>query len=137
MVIGLNEGFSVTIDYEFFLLGIGQKMDIVENKNADEKLKNLTLIIYILYLASVFIGVTAIAAIIINYLKKDDVAGTLYESHFRWQIRTFWFGILWAVIGAVTIVFFIGFLILIATGIWLLYRMIRGLLALNDGKPVY
>jgi len=133
----LNESFSVTIDYEFFLLDIGQKMDIVENKNADEKLKNLTLIIYILYLASVFIGVTAIAAIIINYLKKDDVAGTLYESHFRWQIRTFWFGILWAVIGAVTIVFFIGFLILIATGIWLLYRMIRGLLALNDGKPVY
>ena len=112
-------------------------MDIVENKHTDEKLKNLTLIIYILYLASVFIGVTAIAAIIINYLKKDDVAGTLYESHFRWQIRTFWFGILWAVIGAVTIVFFIGFLILIATGIWLLYRMIRGLLALNDGKPVY
>ncbi|MGO3892444.1 MAG: DUF4870 family protein [Paenalcaligenes sp.] len=112
-------------------------MDIVENKNADEKLKNLTLIIYILYLASVFIGVTAIAAIIINYVKKDDVAGTLYESHFRWQIRTFWFGILWAVIGAITAVFFIGFLILIATGIWLLYRMIRGLLALNDGKPIY
>ena len=112
-------------------------MSIVETNNVDEKLKRLTLIIYILYLASAFIGLTAIAAIIINYVKKDEVAGTFLESHFRWQMRTFWFGLLWAVVGALTAAFIIGFFILAATGIWLLYRMIRGLLALNDGKAMY
>ena len=56
--------------------------------------QRLTLIIYVLYLASFFVGITAIAAIIINYLKKDEVANTYLASHFRWQIRTFWFGVL-------------------------------------------
>lgn len=99
--------------------------------------QRLTLIIYILYLASFFIGITAIAAIIINYLKKDEVANTYLASHFRWQMRTFWFAVLWAAIGFITVFLAIGYVILLANGIWMLYRMIRGLLALNERKPMY
>ena len=99
--------------------------------------QRLTLIIYILYLASFFVGITAIAAIIINYLKKDEVANTYLASHFRWQIRTFWFAVLWAAIGFITVFLAIGYVILLANGIWMLYRMIRGLLALNERKPMY
>jgi uncharacterized membrane protein len=97
----------------------------------------LTTVIYALYAASYFVGVTAIVAIVMNYVKKDDVAGTFLESHFRWQIRTFWFGVLWGVLGTVTMMFIIGWFILIANGIWIIYRIVKGWLRLNDGKPMY
>lgn len=86
---------------------------------------------------SLFFGIPFIVAIIINYVKKSDVEGTLYESHFRWQIRTFWFTVLWSVIGVVTAFFLVGFLVLAAAGIWYIYRVVRGFLNLNDGKPMY
>ena len=78
----------------------------------------------------------AIVGIIINYVKKDDVAGTWLESHFRWQIRTFWFGLLWAAIGAATAVILIGFAILFANFCWIIYRIVKGWLNLNDNKPM-
>ena len=68
----------------------------------EESAKTLTTVIYALYAASYFVGVTAIVAIVMNYVKRDDVVGTFLESHFRWQIRTFWFGMLWGVLGAIT-----------------------------------
>jgi len=97
----------------------------------------LTTVIYALYAASYFVGITAIIAIVMNYVKKDDVAGTFLESHFRWQIRTFWFGVLWGVLGAITMVFIIGWFVLVADGIWVIYRIVKGWLRLNDGKPMY
>jgi uncharacterized membrane protein len=99
-------------------------------------LKQLTLVTYGLYAASLFVGITAIIAIVINYVKRDEVRGTLYESHFSWQIRTFWWGLLWSVIGAVTTFILIGFAILAANYIWLIYRVVKGFLNWNDGKPV-
>ncbi|MGZ4970292.1 MAG: DUF4870 family protein [Methylobacter sp.] len=97
----------------------------------------LTTVIYALYAASYFVGVTAIVAIVMNYIKKDDVAGTFLESHFLWQIRTFWFGLLWGALGAITALFGIGWIILFANGIWIIYRIVKGWLSLNDGKPMY
>ncbi len=97
----------------------------------------LTTVIYALYAASYFVGVTAIVAIVMNYIKKDDVAGTFLESHFRWQIRTFWFGVFWGALGAITALFGIGWIILFANGIWIIYRIVKGWLSLNDGKPMY
>ncbi len=99
--------------------------------------KTLTTILYALYAASFFVGITAIAAIIINYIKRDEVAGTYLESHFRWQMRTFWFGLLWLVLGGLLTIVGVGFFVLIANGIWMLYRVIKGYLNLNDGKPMY
>jgi uncharacterized membrane protein len=97
----------------------------------------LTHIIYALYALSFLTGgLTAIAAIIINYIKRDEVKGTLLESHFNWQMRTFWWGLLWGVIGLITMPVGIGFVILAANAIWLLYRIIKGWLRLNDGLTV-
>lgn len=97
----------------------------------------LTTVIYALYAASYFVGITAIVAIVMNYVKKEDVAGTFLESHFRWQIRTFWFGVLWSVLGIITLALIIGWFVLLANGIWIIYRIVKGWLLLNDGKPMY
>jgi uncharacterized membrane protein len=99
--------------------------------------KTVTTIIYALYAASFFVGITAIVAIVMNYIKKDDVVGTFLESHYRWQIRTFWFGMLWCVLGAITFIIFIGWFVLVAAGVWIIYRIAKGWLRLNDNKPMY
>jgi uncharacterized membrane protein len=104
---------------------------------AEQSAITLTTVIYALYAASYFVGITAIVAIVMNYVKKDDVAGTFLESHFRWQIRTFWFGVLWGVLGTITMIFIVGWFVLIANGIWIVYRIVKGWLRLNDGKPMY
>ncbi len=105
----------------------------------DEKqsgLKKITSIIYVLYGAGALFFPLVIAAIIMNYIKKEDTVGTIYESHFKWQMRTFWFGLLFSVIGGITSIFLIGIPILIATAIWLLYRVIKGFLRLSDNKEM-
>jgi uncharacterized membrane protein len=99
--------------------------------------KTLTTIIYGLYATSLLVGVTALAAIVMNYLKKADVRGTWLETHFDWQIRTFWFATLWVVIGFATAGIGVGMLILIADLVWYVYRIVKGWLNLNDNKPMY
>ena len=101
-----------------------------------DSLRQLTLVVYILYALSTFTGVTAVVAIIINYVKRDDARGTVYESHFLWQMRTFWYGLLWALIGGATVWVGIGFVVLAVNWLWLVYRIVRGLLNWNDGKPM-
>lgn len=98
--------------------------------------KTLTTIIYALYAASFLFGITAIVAIMMNYIKKDDVVGTFFESHFTWQMRTFWFGLLWMVIGGITVFILIGWLILSVNTLWIIYRIVKGWLNLNDNKPM-
>jgi len=102
----------------------------------EQSLKKLTQVVYVLYALSYFAGVSAIVGIIINYVKKEDVAGTWLESHFRWQIRTFWYGMLWAVIGALTFFVLIGMAILFANFCWIIYRIVKGWLNLNENKPM-
>jgi uncharacterized membrane protein len=100
-------------------------------------LKTLTMVVYALQVLSVFVGITAIVGVIINYVKREDAAGTLYESHFDWQIRTFWWGLVWSVIGFVLLFAFgLGLLVWFVAGIWALYRVIKGFLKLNDNQPV-
>ena len=89
------------------------------------------------------IGWPSIIAVILNYVKRSDAAGTWLESHFRWQIRTFWFGLLWVclcglfVVATFGIGFFIAWLPLGIVGLWFVYRIIRGWIALQDGRPMY
>jgi len=99
--------------------------------------KNITHVIYALYAASLISGVTYIIAIILNYVKREDVAGTVYESHFRWQIRTFWFSLLWGVVGAITMWIIVGFVVWAVAGIWFIYRIAKGWLRLSESKPMY
>ena len=108
-------------------------------RNAEQlaSLKNLTMVVYALQVLSVFVGITAIVGVIINYIKREDAAGTLYESHFDWQIRTFWWGLVWSVIGFVLLFAFgLGLLVWFVAGFWALYRVIKGFIKLNDNQPV-
>ena len=105
---------------------------------ADEKhLKTVATVVYALQAAGFFVGITWIIAVIVDYVKKDDARGTWLESHYRWQIRTFWFGLLWGAIGGVLCLIVIGFVILAADGIWIIYRIVKGWLNLAENKPMY
>jgi uncharacterized membrane protein len=99
--------------------------------------KSIATLVYALQAATFIVGITGIIAVIINYVKGPDVQGTWIESHFRWQIRTFWFGLLWGIIGAIASFVFVGIFILIANAIWIIYRIVKGWLNLNDGKVMY
>ncbi len=101
-----------------------------------QKTKNVALVVYVLYALSFLWGVTAIAGVIIAYIKHGDVRGTWLESHFAWQIRTFWWGLAWTVVGIVLALVGVGFLILLAVWIWAVYRVVKGWLRLNDGHVV-
>ncbi len=101
-----------------------------------EQARKLATICYALYAISCIIGITAIAAIIINYLKRDEVADTWVASHFEWQIKTFWYTLVGAFVSWLLIFVLIGFPMLLAVGVWAIYRIVKGWLALNDGKPV-
>lgn len=107
-------------------------------RSAEElaRLRQLTLVIYILYALSWFFGITALVAIIINHIKRPDVAGTIYESHFTWQIRTFWWGFLWFMLGGLTLVIGVGVAIILAAFVWTVYRVVKGFLYWSDGKPL-
>jgi uncharacterized membrane protein len=120
----------------------------------EEGLVRLTHIIYALHAFSAVMGVISsaavvtaflsgwpsILAVILNYVKRGDVRGTYLESHFSWQIRTFWFALIWLVVAGFLIVTIIGiplaWLVVVLTGVWVLYRIGRGWLALNDGREV-
>ena len=117
-------------------------------------LVQLTHIIYGLHAIAVLVGVTSAAtvaggfvfglpsliAVFLNYLKRSDVNGTWLESHFRWQIRTFWFTLLWLVVYGLLIITIIGipiaWILIAILGLWVGYRVIRGWVALADARPV-
>lgn len=102
----------------------------------DLSVKNLTQLVYILQAISLVVGVTAIAAVIINYLKRDEVKGTYLESHFNWQIKTFWYMLAGVILGWLLALVLVGFLVLAVVGLWYIYRIVKGWLALNDGKEL-
>ncbi len=119
-----------------------------------EDLVTLTHIIYGLHAFSVLTGISSAAfivtaflsgwpsiiAVIINYVKRDNVRGTFLDSHFSWQIRTFWWSVLWVVIAGVLIATFIGMVIgiplMVVVGLWILYRIVRGWLTLTGRKAM-
>ncbi len=88
-------------------------------------------------------GWPSIIAVVINYVKRADARGTWLESHFTWQIRTFWFAMLWAFViggvGALLAIVLVGFAIwavgFFVLGLWAIYRIARGWLALRDRRP--
>ena len=94
-----------------------------------------------MFIVTAFItGWPSILAVVLNYIKRSDVHGTYLESHFRWQIRTFWFALLWVVLALLLASTFIGiplaFVLASGAGIWVLYRVTRGWLRLNDKREM-
>ena len=122
--------------------------------SAPGSLVNIAHLIYGLHALSIFIGLTSaitivgafvfgfpsIIAVVLNYIYQHGTRGTYLESHFRWQIRTFWFAALWIAIGLMLFVTLIGipiaWIVLIAAGIWVIYRVARGWLTLQERKPM-
>ena len=120
-------------------------------------LVRLTHVIYALHAVSLLIGIVtaativgaflfswpSIVAVILNYAKRSEVRGTWLESHFRWQIRTFWFGALWVglcvlfVIATLGIGIFIAWIPLGVVGLWFIYRIASGWLRLLDHRAMY
>ncbi len=109
----------------------------VAEEQEERSLKTITTVVYALQAVSFFIGLSFIAAIIVNYIKQPRVAGTWLESHFRWQMRTFWFSVLWSIIGLVLIFVLIGYLVLAVDALWVVYRIVRGWINLSAGKAMY
>jgi len=126
-----------------------------EAPHVDEALVTYTHVIYALHALAVVIGITtfhtivgsfvgglpSIIAVIMNYARRSATRGTYLESHFRWQIRTFWYALLWSVVCGLVMLTIIGIplavLGLAALGIWIAYRVIRGWLSLRDHRPMY
>jgi uncharacterized membrane protein len=102
-----------------------------------ERERRLVLLVYILQALSFLIGVTLLIGVIVNYVKRGDVSGTWLAGHHRWQIRSFWYFLLWFAIGWLTSLILIGYVILPVAALWLIYRIIRGWLALGDGRAPY
>jgi uncharacterized membrane protein len=122
-----------------------------------ESLITLTHVIYGLHALSLVTGIIgaatvvgafltgwpSIIGVILNYVKRSEARGTWLESHFRWQIRTFWFGVLWAALCMLFVVATLGIGMLIAwlplglVGLWFIYRVGRGWLQLKDRRPMY
>ncbi len=92
-------------------------------------------IVYILYLASLVIGVTGIIGLVMAYIKRGEAPEWL-RTHYQWQIRTFWLGLLYTVIGALTAFILIGYLILLANLIWFIIRCVKGLSALEKQQAL-
>ncbi|RUU13470.1 hypothetical protein EOD23_04395 [Mesorhizobium sp. USDA-HM6] len=93
------------------------------------------LVIYILYLASLVVGITGIVGIVLAYINRGK-AGGFVESHYIFLIRTFWIGLLYALISVVLMLLVIGFLLMFAVAVWFIVRCILGLQALQRGEPV-
>ena len=127
-------------------------------RNPEPSLIGYTHIMYALHALAALIGITSsvtvdgqfifavpsIIAVIMNYVRRSEARGTWLESHFTWQLRTFWFAVLWVVLVAVAsaplalvlIGFFTFALGLAVIGLWVIYRVVRGWLTLRDGKPI-
>lgn len=119
-----------------------------------QNLITLTHVMYALHAFSALAGITtaafvvtafltgwpSIIAVIINYVKRNDVRGTFLDSHFSWQLRTFWWALLWVVIAAVLIATFIGIVVglplLVLVGLWIIYRIVRGWIALANREAM-
>ncbi|MGE6796325.1 MULTISPECIES: DUF4870 family protein [Psychrobacter] len=138
--------------------------DNISGNMSDSKRRSLTTynhITYLLYVISYFTaGLLWVVPIIMNYAKRHDADGSWLATHFDWQIKTFWYSIVWFIIGILIITFAlggfgvsmfadssniaigsfllvsIGFIIMGLTFIWHLYRIVRGWIALTDGRPV-
>ncbi|MEY3017767.1 MAG: hypothetical protein RL336_902 [Pseudomonadota bacterium] len=123
-------------------------------REPESRLVTLTYVIYGLHLFSAITGVLSsafvvtafltgwpsIIAVVLNYIYRDDTFGTYLDSHFSWQIRTFWYAALWYVIAILLFITIIGFPIafamMLATGLWVLYRIVRGGLRMTEQRPM-
>lgn len=101
-----------------------------------KKQEGLLKVTYALYALSIVLPITSIVGVVIAYIKRGEIKGSYLDTHYRWLIRTFWWSVLLGIVGLVTFFFGIGIVVFVATGVWFIYRVIKGFLKLNDGLAV-
>ena len=106
-------------------------------KTREQMGKDLATVVYAAQATSFLLIFTLVAGVIVNYVTREQVAGTWIESHYRWQIRTFWWWLVWALVGLALLVVVVGFVIWLVDAIWLIYRIVKGWVRLSEGKPMY
>jgi uncharacterized membrane protein len=136
-IVVLALGLAVAIGLFGFLRTVEAPAAGPRSAEAEPSLRKLAGLVYGLQAASMLVGVTLFAGVIINYLRRSEVHGTWLESHFTWQIRTFWWSLAWCVLGIATAIVLVGIFILIASAVWFVYRIVRGWTELNEGRPMY
>ena len=92
-------------------------------------------VVYFLYIAGMFIGISALIGIVIAYINRGKAGGWV-ESHYTWQIRTFWIGLLYSFVSVLLMIVAIGFVLIFAVAIWVIVRCVLGLQAANRDEPV-
>ena len=130
----------------------------MQDRTVDPSLVSYVHVMYALHALAALIGVTSsftvvgqfvfglpsIIAVIMNFVRRDEARGTWLESHFSWQLTTFWYALLWGaliwVFSLILMLVLVGFLTLplgiLLIGLWIIYRVVRGWLALKDGRAV-
>ena len=103
----------------------------------EKKLRDLALLVYVLQAVGFALWPTWVAGAVVNYVKIADVRNTWLETHFNWQLRTFWFWLAGMIVGFALLIVKIGWLINVGVTIWAIYRVVKGWLYLNDRKPMY
>ena len=98
--------------------------------------KNYVFIAYVTYAVGLLILFTPVVGVIMAYVKRDEAQGSIYASHIDYLIKTFWVSLVGTVLGTFTTLILIGWLILLVTAIWFIYRVVIGLIKLNEDKPV-
>jgi uncharacterized membrane protein len=118
--------------------GVAMNQHVMPDSDAGtEADRNILLIAYVLYALGPFtIFSVAIAGVIINHLKINETHNHFIRSHHRWLMRTFWFSLLWSIIGIALILLIVGYAIGVAVAIWYIYRVIRGALNFSERKPM-
>lgn len=108
----------------------------MQTSNSATEPKTWALIVWGLYVASYFTGITAIIGVVIAYVKRAELAGTPFESHMTYAIRTFWISLIGIIIGCLLLIVGIGFIVLAALVVWQIYRTIRGIIRALDSQPI-
>jgi len=137
VVVVLALGIGLAVGLYGFLRGVEVPTAKSSGADAEAALRKLAGLVYGLQAASMLVGVTLFAGVMVNYLRRSQVAGTWLESHFTWQIRTFWWSLAWCVVGIATAIVLVGLLVLLASAVWFVYRIVRGWTELNEGRAMY
>lgn len=115
-----------------------QTTDTAGTTDTERSLRKSVLAVYVLYAASIVIPFAAVAGMIVAHIKRGDArAHHWLASHFRWQIRTFWYSLLWGLVAMLLAFIGVGVILGIVVSVWFIYRVVKGWLRLSDGTAPY
>ena len=113
-------------------------IDAPANAEAARSMKTYSMIVYGMYALGLFLGgLPTVIGLVMAYVKRNNFTGTIYEEHMGLLIRTFWYSLLFSILGAITVWMYIGTVILFVVAVWYIYRLVRGFARLNDGKGAW